>query len=110
VFGEVSDFLAGLGHHLTDMTPIEILTLAPLGALIVVFGIVPGLVLDLVKGSVDATLGSAAAGAPIPVGADVTLIVVGLLVLGVVARTGWAIVNGRSRSTDVVAVEGGAAH
>jgi hypothetical protein len=27
VFGEVSDFLPGLGDHLTDMTPVEILTL-----------------------------------------------------------------------------------
>mgnify|MGYP003694286631 CR=1 FL=1 len=35
VFGEVSDFLAGLGDHLTDMTPVEILTLVPLGALVV---------------------------------------------------------------------------
>ena len=30
VFGELSDFLKGLGHHLTDMTPVEVLTLAPL--------------------------------------------------------------------------------
>jgi NADH-quinone oxidoreductase subunit M len=110
VFGEVSDFINGLGHHLTDMTPTEILTLAPLGALIVVFGIVPGLILDLVQGSVDATLASAAAGTPIAIGADVTVIVVGLLVVGILARTGWAIVNGRSRDTDVAVVEGGAAH
>ena len=48
VFGELSDFLAGLGDHLTDMTPVEILTLAPLGALVVIFGIQPGLLLDLV--------------------------------------------------------------
>ncbi len=109
VFGEVSDFIAGLGHHLTDMTPVEILTLAPLAALIVVFGIQPGLALDLVTGSVAATLESAAAGTPIPVGTNVVLILVGLLVLAVVARTVWAIVNGRGR-TDVVAVEGGAAH
>ena len=50
VFGELSDFLTGLGHHLTDMTPIEVLTLAPLGALVVVFGLFPGLLLDLVAG------------------------------------------------------------
>ncbi len=110
VFGEVSDFIAGLGHHLTDMTPVEILTLAPLGALIVVFGIQPGLALDLVRGSVGATLESAAAGAPIQVGSDVLLIGVSLLVLAIVARTVWAIVNGRSGHTDVVAVESGAAH
>ena len=53
VFGEVSDFLKGLGDHLTDMTPVEILTLVPLGVLVVVFGIQPGLLLDLVQGTVD---------------------------------------------------------
>ena len=42
VFGELSDFLKGLGNHLTDMRPIEILTLVPLGALVVVFGLSPG--------------------------------------------------------------------
>ena len=53
VFGELSDFLAGLGDHLTDMTPVEILTLVPLGTLVVIFGIQPGLLLDLVSGTVD---------------------------------------------------------
>ena len=53
VFGEVSDFLTGLGDHLTDMTPVEILTLVPLGVLVVVFGVQPGLLLDLVQGTVD---------------------------------------------------------
>ena len=39
------------------MRPVEILTLAPLGALTVVFGLFPGLVLDLVvQGSVRAVL------------------------------------------------------
>ncbi len=56
--GEVSDFLGGLGHHLTDIRPAELLTLAPLGALIVVFGFFPGLVLTLVQGTVDAVLQS----------------------------------------------------
>jgi NADH-quinone oxidoreductase subunit M len=56
LFGPVSEFLKGLGHHLTDMRPVEILTLAPLGALTVIFGLFPGLVLDLVSGSVRATL------------------------------------------------------
>src|SRR3954451_18432646 len=51
-FGELSDFLKGLGHHLTDMTPTEILTLGPLAAMTVVFGLFPGLLLDLVKGAV----------------------------------------------------------
>ncbi|MDP2349798.1 MAG: NADH-quinone oxidoreductase subunit M, partial [Chloroflexota bacterium] len=47
-FGELSDFLKGLGGHLTDMRPVEMLTLVPLGALVVVFGLFPGLILDLV--------------------------------------------------------------
>ena len=51
----MSDFLAGLGDHLTDMTPVEILTLVPLATLIVVFGIQPGLLLDLVAGHGHAT-------------------------------------------------------
>src|SRR4051812_46193801 len=42
-FGEISDFFKGLGHHLTDMTATEIVTLGPLAALTVVFGLFPGL-------------------------------------------------------------------
>jgi NADH-quinone oxidoreductase subunit M len=56
LFGELSDFLRGLGHHLADMRPIEIASMAPLGALVVVFGLFPGLILDLVAGSVGAFL------------------------------------------------------
>src|SRR4029079_17778192 len=63
VFGEVSSFLEGLGDHLTDIEPIEILTLIPLATLVVVFGVQPGLLLDLFQGSVVATLQSASAGA-----------------------------------------------
>ncbi len=64
VFGSLSDFLRGLGDHLTDMRPAEILTLVPLGALVVIFGIFPGLILDLVQGTVasvlhDVSLGTA---------------------------------------------------
>jgi NADH-quinone oxidoreductase subunit M len=58
VFGELSEFLKGLGHHLTDMKPIEAMTLVPLGALVVIFGLFPGLILALVDGSVQATLKS----------------------------------------------------
>jgi NADH-quinone oxidoreductase subunit M len=78
VFGEVSDFLAGLGDHLTDMTPVEILTLAPLGALVVIFGLQPGLLLNLVSGTVSETLRSVAPSAPIAIP---TTIVVGLLAI-----------------------------
>ena len=55
-FGELSDFLKGLGHHLTDMRPVEALTLVPLGVLVVVFGLWPGLILDLIAGSVATAL------------------------------------------------------
>ncbi len=64
-FGDVSDFLRGLGHHLTDMSPVEVLTLVPLGTLVVVFGLFPGLVLHLIQGSVDAVLGDINAGVAI---------------------------------------------
>ena len=62
VFGEVSPFFESLGHHLTDMTPVEILTLVPLGALVVAFGVQPGLLLDLVEGTVADTVTSGTAG------------------------------------------------
>jgi NADH-quinone oxidoreductase subunit M len=60
--GDLSEFLAGLGHHLTDIRPIELLTLVPLAALIVVFGLFPGLILTLVQGTVDTVLASVANG------------------------------------------------
>ncbi len=64
-FGEVSEFLTGLGHHLTDMRPVEALTLVPLGTLVVVFGLFPGLILDLVQGTVGAVVGDVTAGTAI---------------------------------------------
>ncbi|HEY5435776.1 MAG TPA: NADH-quinone oxidoreductase subunit M [Candidatus Limnocylindrales bacterium] len=67
-FGEVSDFLKGLGDHLTDMRPVEALTLVPLGALVVVFGLFPGLILDLVAGSVSNALAAVQQAAPIALG------------------------------------------
>jgi NADH-quinone oxidoreductase subunit M len=57
IFGEVSDFLKGLGHHLTDMTPTELVTLTPLIALTLLFGLFPGLILDLLHVPVDQILG-----------------------------------------------------
>lgn len=56
LFGPLSDFLRGLGDHLVDVRPTEVLTLAPLGALVVVLGVNPNLVLDLVAGSVRAVI------------------------------------------------------
>ena len=67
-FGETSDFLKGLGHHLVDMRPVEALTLVPLGALVVVFGLWPGLILDLISNSVTVALDSVQQAAPIALG------------------------------------------
>ena len=108
VFGEVSEFIASLGDHLSDMTPIETLTLVPLATLIVVFGLQPGLLLDLVRGTVRETLGAASTGAPLPVGPEVVLIGVGIVVLAVIARIAFALRPGRSEPAGTVAAEGGA--
>ena len=48
-FGAVSDFLKGLGDHLTDMSRVELFTIAPLAALIVLFGLFPSLILDFLS-------------------------------------------------------------
>ena len=110
VFGEVSPFFESLGHHLTDMTPVEILTLVPLGALVVAFGVQPGLLLDLVKGTVADTVASGAAGAPIAIPTELVVLLLTLLIVGVVARTVYALLASRSSTTAVVPAEGGAAH
>ena len=67
-FGELSEFLRGLGDHLTDMKPVEAMTLVPLGALVVVLGLFPGLILGLISGSVNATLAAVGQAAPIALG------------------------------------------
>ncbi len=67
VFGDLSDFLKGLGHHLTDMTRMEVATLAPLIVLTIGFGLFPGLLLELLQVPVAefvAQMGPAA-GAPV---------------------------------------------
>ena len=60
--GELSDFLKGIGSHLTDIKPVEMFTLVPLATLVVVFGLFPNLILDLVSGTVNSVLGSVGAG------------------------------------------------
>ena len=67
-FGEVSEFLKGLGSHVTDLRPIEAMTLVPLGVLVVVFGLYPGLILELVQGSVDQALSAVQQAAPVAIG------------------------------------------
>jgi NADH-quinone oxidoreductase subunit M len=86
IFGEPSQFLLGLGDHLTDISPIEILTLAPLGALVVVFGLFPGIVLNLVSGPAAASLADVGHGAAITIDPLWGAIALGLIVAVVVAR------------------------
>jgi len=88
-FGELSDFFRGLGHHLTDMTPVEILTLAPLGALVVAFGVAPGLLLDLVQGSVANVLSDVAAGSAIPISREIGLLAIAIAIGYVVVRIAY---------------------
>jgi len=88
-FGELSAFFKSLGHHLTDMTATEILTLAPLAALVVAFGLFPGLVLDLVHGSVVNVLGDAAREGPIAIAPQTALIAIALPILYVIGRLIW---------------------
>jgi NADH-quinone oxidoreductase subunit M len=58
-FGTLSDFLRGLGGHLTDMSGIEMVTIVPLAFLIVVLGLFPSLVLDLLRAPAQAFMAAA---------------------------------------------------
>jgi NADH-quinone oxidoreductase subunit M len=107
VFGEVSGFLAGLGDHLTDMTPVEVLTLVPLGTLVVIFGLQPGLLLDLVSGTVTDTLAAVEPSSPIAVSSGVVTGIIILMLLLIVARIGWALLRPRGTALEP---EGGVAH
>ena len=84
--GEPSAFLLGLGHRLTDMTPVEVLTLAPLAALVVILGLLPGIVLDLIRGSVGASLADVGTGQAIAVDPALVAIGLGIIVAVVVIR------------------------
>ena len=112
VFGEVSGFLVDLGDHLTDIRPVEILTLTPLAALIVVFGVQPGLLLNLVDTTVSDTLRSATAGTAIAIGPEFVVVGVGVVVVGIFARIGWVLATGSGRPVGAAPAgsEGGAAH
>jgi NADH-quinone oxidoreductase subunit M len=109
--GEPSAFLLGLRHHLTDMTPTEVLTLAPLAALVVAFGLFPGILLDLFSGPVDEALASARAGTAIVV--DPLVVAIGLgVVVAIIAARIVALRPGRASDDDgsaAVTAEGGAA-
>jgi NADH-quinone oxidoreductase subunit M len=84
--GSVSEFLEGLGHHLTDIDPVEILTLAPLAALVVAFGVLPGLVLRLIGDSVASILADTGSATAIPVAPIYVAVALGAIVAVVVVR------------------------
>jgi NADH-quinone oxidoreductase subunit M len=107
VLGEVSDFLKGLGSHLTDISPVEILTLAPLGALVVAFGLFPSILLELVEGTVGSSLGDAATGTPIALDPLVVAVGLGLVAAAVVIRV--VTLPGSGRSNPAPAAESGQA-
>jgi NADH-quinone oxidoreductase subunit M len=107
--GEPSAFLLGLKHRLTDMTATEILTLAPLGALVVVFGLFPGILLDIVSPSAKEALAAVAPGTAISI--DPLFVAAGLGFLAAVIAV--RLLALRPRPTDggdtaVQVVEGGA--
>jgi NADH-quinone oxidoreductase subunit M len=110
VFGEVSDFLTGIGHHLTDMTPVEILTLVPLATLIVVFGVQPGLLLGLVQVTVDDLLVAADAGSSITVAPELVIVGVALVVVLILGRIGWVLARGGESEAPSAPAAEGAAH
>ena len=109
-FGEVSEFFKSLGDHLTDMTPVEILTLVPLAALVVIFGIQPGLLLGLFGTTVTDTIAAAGAGTPIAIAPTLVIGLLLILVGGILARVLY-VLSRRSEPTTAVTVpaEGGAA-
>ena len=89
------------------MTPVEILTLAPLGALVVIFGIQPGLLLDLVSSTVTETLRAVEPSAPIAVSTTVVGGLLAILAVLVLARIAWVLI--RPQHADLEP-ETGAAH
>jgi NADH-quinone oxidoreductase subunit M len=106
-FNEPSPFLLGLKHHLVDMTPTEVLTIAPLAALVVAFGLFPGVLLDLFDKPVATALGDAAEGTAISIDPLFVAIGLGLLVAVIVARF-LAVMRPRpdDEGTSAVSVEG----
>jgi NADH-quinone oxidoreductase subunit M len=86
VLGEPSQFLLSLKHHLTDMTPTEILTLAPLGAMVVAFGLFPGILLDVIAGPARTALQFAGGGQAIQVDPLIVAIGLGIVAAIVAAR------------------------
>ena len=85
----------------------EILTLAPLGALVVIFGLQPGLLLNLFPSTVTETLAAVGRTEPIPIPSTVVIGVVLIVLVLVVARVAWVLLHPRTARLET---EGAAAH
>ena len=85
-FGEPSAFLLGLKHHLTDISATEVLTLAPLGGMVVAFGFFPGLLLDLIRQPVADTMAAVQGAHVIAIDPAIVALAIGTLVAIVVIR------------------------
>jgi hypothetical protein len=72
------------------MTPVEILTLAPLGALVVVLGVFPGLALNLVEGSVRAVLEDVRDVPAVAIAPETAVVAIAIPIVYVVLRTIYA--------------------
>jgi NADH-quinone oxidoreductase subunit M len=105
-FGDASEFFASIRDHLGEIRPIEVLTLAPLGALVVVFGLFPGLVLNLVQPSVTSVLNDASKAASIDVPVIVPVAALAIVGAVVVARI-LAALNRPTEGRALVATGGG---
>ena len=84
--GELSDFLKSLHGHLTDISGIEIVTLLPLGILVVVFGLLPGILLDVIQEPIDQVLADVARASEIPLDPMLVAGALGLLAFVIVVR------------------------
>lgn len=80
------------------MTAVELLTLAPLGAMVVAFGLFPGILLDLFVHPVETALADTAAGTAIPV--DPLFVVVGIGILVAIVGARFFSIMGRGPDAD----------
>jgi NADH-quinone oxidoreductase subunit M len=99
-FGEITDFLKSLPHHLTDMTATEVLTLTPLAALVVVFGLFPGLVLDLIAGSVANVLRDVSSQPAVDVAPEAAAIALIAVAAYVIVRLAWVSYTDAQKASD----------
>ena len=80
--------------YLSDMEPVEVLTLVPLATLIVIFGVQPTPLLVLVQETVVSTLQSASAGSAIAIAPEIVIVAIALIVALVIGRIAWVLARG----------------